>query len=156
MRVLKQIRLGDCGKVLSGYAFKSEDFTTEGVAVIKIANIKNGAVTLDPEFTEYLPESIGGTVHERFRVKRGDILISLTGSHMTQPNSVVGRVAQYKESFNSWLNQRAGKVIITAKSELDTIISTISCLQMERGKRLPCWLMVRPTKPMSLRRILRG
>ena len=119
MSSLKQIRLGDFVRILSGYAFKSEHFTAKGVPVVKIANIKNGAVAFDAENTEYLPEEVSGMIHQKFCVRRGDILISLTGSHMTQPNSVVGRVAQYKESFNSWLNQRAGKVVITADSELD-------------------------------------
>src|SRR5438874_10517229 len=119
MTPLKQIRLGSYAKVLSGYAFKSEHFTSEGVPIIKIANIKSAGVVFDSGNTEYIPHEMSGMVHQRFYVRRGDILISLTGSHMTQPNSVVGRVAQYKESFTSWLNQRAGKVVITDKSELD-------------------------------------
>ena len=118
MTKLKQIRLGDLAVIISGYAFKSEIFTDAGVPVIKIANIKNGATLFEEGKTAYLPAVLAQAVKERFWVRRGDILISLTGSHLTHPNSVVGRVAQYKESFPSLLNQRAGKVWIKDKDEL--------------------------------------
>lgn len=104
------VNLGDIAKVVSGYAFKSKDFGEVGVPVIKIKNIRVGHVDLsdvayiDPSFLS-LPD--------KYHVKGGDLLISLTGSHLTQPNSVVGRVALHSLALGSCLlNQRAGKIIL--------------------------------------------
>ena len=49
----------------------------------------------------------------RYHVKGINLLISLTGSHLTQPNSVVGRVAIYSpHQGHCLLNQRSGKFLI--------------------------------------------
>jgi type I restriction enzyme, S subunit len=105
------VKLGDIAKVISGYAFKSSEFCDLGIPVIKIANIRVGSV----DFGECAKVSADylQTVKPKYRVNPGDILISLTGSHLTQPNSVVGRVAKApSNSPQCLLNQRAGKVIV--------------------------------------------
>jgi type I restriction enzyme, S subunit len=104
------IRLGDVAKVISGYAFSSADFQKFGVPVVKIANVRLGYVDLSE--TQFVDPSFL-RLDTKYHVKRGDILISLTGSHLTQPNSVVGRVALFRPSVdNCLLNQRVGKIII--------------------------------------------
>ncbi len=102
-------KLKDIAKVISGYAFKSSDFLSDnGIPAIKIKNIKNGDIDLSEcDFVDRKFLSL----NEKYHLKRNDILVSLTGSHLTQPNSVVGRIALYRHSFTSLLNQRAGKVI---------------------------------------------
>ena len=42
----------------------------------------------------------------------------MTGSHITLPNSVVGRVAKYHYDFTSLLNQRGGKIVVTDENKL--------------------------------------
>jgi type I restriction enzyme, S subunit len=108
----KTVKLGDVTEIISGYAFKSEDFQAKGIPVIKIANIKNGHVSIEEGNTEYLDPYFIKKINKKFIVEKGDVLISLTGSHLTQPNSVVGRVAQYRYNSVSFLNQRAGKLKI--------------------------------------------
>ena len=108
---LKLICLGDHAKVISGYAFKSKDFVDYGVPAIKIGNINIGNVSFESASTQYLSQHFISHIDEKFHVGKGDILLSLTGSHMTQPNSVVGRVARYDHGFISLLNQRSGKII---------------------------------------------
>ncbi|XZE46093.1 restriction endonuclease subunit S [Pirellulaceae bacterium SH467] len=102
--------LGDVANVISGYAFKSSEFGEQGIPVIKIKNIRVGFVDLsdaDHVDEKYL------AIPDRFHVRRGDILISLTGSHITQPNSVVGRVARHAVDLpRCLLNQRAGKIVV--------------------------------------------
>lgn len=109
--------LGNVADVISGYAFKSSEFGGQGIPVIKIKNIRVGFVDLsdaDRVDEKYL------SIPDRYHVQKGDVLISLTGSHITQPNSVVGRVARHAAELpRCLLNQRAGKVIIKDPSRCD-------------------------------------
>lgn len=116
---MKVIELGKSAKVISGYAFKSAAFQDDGIPVIKISNIGFGDMRFNSTNTQFVNKEWQGKLDDKYHVTNGDILISLTGSHITQPSSVVGRVALYKESFNSLLNQRAGKVIDIDKEKLD-------------------------------------
>jgi len=43
-------------------------------------------------------------------VQDGDILISMTGSHMSQINSAVGKIGRYNHEIPAFLNQRVGKL----------------------------------------------
>lgn len=97
--------------VISGYAFKSKDLS-EGtdIPVIKIGNISNGKNVVVDDSTQYVNEEFL-SVDEKYHIKNGDILISLTGSHMNQPNSMVGRCCRNLDDTIYLLNQRAGKII---------------------------------------------
>lgn len=109
--------LGKYSKVISGYAFKSDSFRTDnGIPIIKIKNIQREYVEIDGEYfvdTSYL------SLDPKFHCIKDDILISLTGSHITLPNSVVGRVAKYHYDFTSLLNQRGGKIVVTNPDKLE-------------------------------------
>lgn len=108
---MQLLKLGKYAKTISGYAFKSEDFLEEGVKVIKISNIGFGEVEFDNSNTQYVDENFLNDLDAKFKVSKGDILISLTGSHISQPNSVVGKVALYNSDEVALLNQRAGKIV---------------------------------------------
>ena len=109
--------LGDVADVISGYAFKSSEFGERGVPVIKIKNIRVGSVDLSD--ADRVDEKFL-TIPERYHVRAGDILISLTGSHISQPNSVVGRVARHTACLPTCLlNQRGGKVMVRDRSSCD-------------------------------------
>lgn len=110
------VRLGDVARVISGYAFKSRDFVEEGIPVLKIANIKHEHVVFDG--AQYVPQDFLD-INDKFKVKFGDIMICLTGSHISQPNSMVGRVAMYRHERLALLNQRAGRIIVEEKQRLD-------------------------------------
>ncbi len=43
----KLVFLGEYVKVVGGYAFKSEDFTDEGIPVIRISDVQDGSVSID-------------------------------------------------------------------------------------------------------------
>jgi len=110
--------MGTVAKVISGYAFKSAEFCESGIPVIKIKNIQLGEV--DCTEMQCVPEQYL-SIDSKYHVHKGDILISLTGSHINQPNSVVGRVARYKKGApRALLNQRAGKVIIRRPELFDS------------------------------------
>ncbi len=61
--------------ILSGYAFKSKDFCSDGVPVIKIANVSYGEFVEKTQ--EYLPIDFLERAKE-FVVSPGDVLIALT------------------------------------------------------------------------------
>ncbi len=121
----KKVKLGDYIEVLSGFAFKSKDFTTEGVPVIKIKNISPPDVSL--EELSYVPINIA-TQNPRYILSKGDVLIAMTGSHINQIASVVGRVGRVRYDALSVLNQRVGKIVNKddKKSSLDFVYYYLS------------------------------
>ena len=102
--------------VLSGFAFKSKDFTSAGVPVIKIKNVTPPTVTLDD--LSYVSQEIA-QAQNRFLLSYDDVLIALTGSHINQMASVVGRVARVRHQTPSLLNQRVGKITVINPDEMD-------------------------------------
>ncbi|MHA1347946.1 MAG: restriction endonuclease subunit S [Candidatus Heimdallarchaeaceae archaeon] len=99
----RKIRLGS--NFLSGYGFKSENFTDVGVPIIKIANIKNKQVTSDK--LQFYPEELIDEKLEKYLLKDKDILIAMTGQ------GSVGRAGQIRINDNEkfLMNQRVGKFI---------------------------------------------
>ena len=102
-------KLGNHIQVLSGFAFKSKDFSDTGIPVIKIKNVTPPSVSLID--LSYVPEEIADK-NRKFILSYDDVLIALTGSHINQMASVVGRVAKVKYSEKTVLNQRVGKITV--------------------------------------------
>lgn len=109
-------KLGNHIQVLSGFAFKSKDFSDTGIPVIKIKNITPPSVSLID--LSYVPEEIADQ-NRKFILSYDDVLIALTGSHINQMASVVGRVAKVKYSEKTVLNQRVGKITINDPDDCD-------------------------------------
>ena len=104
----QECTLGEYAKVLGGYAFKSGDFGDNGdFPVIKIKNVASG--TLDMTSCQYISREVADTA-TRFKASPGDILIAMTGSHVHQPSSMVGKVTRYSTDDVAYINQRVGKV----------------------------------------------
>ena len=116
----EQKKLGDYIDILSGFAFKSKDFVKKGIPIIKIKNITPPEVLL--EDLTYVSEEVAEK-QKKFLLGYDDVLIAMTGSHINQWASVVGRVARVKYYDKSLLNQRVGKV--TLKEEVNADISYI-------------------------------
>jgi len=102
-------KLGSHIDILSGFAFKSSDFIDSGIPVIKIKNITPPSVTL--EDLSYVSEEIAEQ-QSKYLLKHNDVLIALTGSHINQMASVVGRIARVRYDIPSLLNQRVGKITV--------------------------------------------
>lgn len=120
-------KLGLHCDVISGYAFSTSDWREEGIPVVKIGNISNGEDILCDEQTQYVNESFLDKLDEKYHISKGDVLISLTGSHINQPNSMVGRTCRSLTDRKYLLNQRAGKVLPfdgTNKNYLYYLLST--------------------------------
>lgn len=101
-------RLGDVVTVKSGFAFKSADWLDSGVPVIKIANVKDGWVTLDG--CSFVSEEVARSARA-FELTKGDVLISMTGN--------IGQVAKVRDEGRMLLNQRVGRFSIKSRERID-------------------------------------
>ncbi len=93
-------RLGDICKLKNGYAFKSGLYSTQGVRIIRIANVQDGYIEDDaPQYYDF--DKMKGL--DSFLLSDGDLLMSLTGN--------VGRVCFITKKFlPAALNQRVACV----------------------------------------------
>lgn len=105
--IYPKVKLGEYINILSGFAFKTKDFTDIGVPIIKIKNVTPPAVTLSD--LSYVTEEIAEK-QKRYILEYNDVVIALTGSHINQMASVVGRIARVKHQEKTLLNQRVGKI----------------------------------------------
>lgn len=95
--------IGNYCDVKSGYAFKSDWWTTEGYKIIKIANIVNNSIDLDScdcVIAEHANKA------NNFFVQSGDILIAMTGA----TTGKIGMVPLCNEPIV--VNQRVGKFFL--------------------------------------------
>lgn len=104
-RVEKKLSELNCD-FLSGFAFKSTDYSNQGIPLIKIGNIQNRIVAID-EKGNYIEESLINEKTEKYLLSNRDILIAMTGQ------GSVGRVGRLilNDGQKAILNQRVGKFI---------------------------------------------
>ena len=107
-------KIGDIARIKSGYAFKSEWWSDEGVPVIKIKDIQNNTV----DFSDLSRVSEAHSLlAKNFFVKEGDLLIAMTGA-------TIGKLAIVPFSDEKLVvNQRVGKFFLG-----DDPISTVPFL----------------------------
>jgi type I restriction enzyme S subunit len=100
----KWIELNQQAKTVSGYAFKSTDFKSQGVAVIKISNIGYSEFVWKDQ--EYLPEKYLEQ-HKNFAIHGEDLLIALTRPITNNTT----KVCKYpKNASIGLLNQRVASI----------------------------------------------
>lgn len=111
------VRLGDMCEIKNGYAFKSKDFASSGVPVIKIKNVKPNQI-IESDFS-YIPETIAEE-KSKWLIRKGDILLTMTGNRADgSPESWVGKAALFTLESKYLLNQRVAAITSNHK-ELDT------------------------------------
>ncbi|ELI0350200.1 restriction endonuclease subunit S [Vibrio vulnificus] len=94
----EEVRLSQLVKVTGGNAFKSEQFATQGIPLIKISNIK-ADYSVNVDSSVFIVEE---SKYEKFKVKTGDVLIAMSGA-------TTGKVGCYRFNDFSYLNQRVGR-----------------------------------------------
>ena len=105
----REATLGDVAQVRSGYAFKSADWKSIGIPVVKIANVKGGSLAMAG--CAYVSPTVASQAG-RFNLQEGDILVALTG--------YIGDVAFIRSrDLPAVLNQRVGLFLILDESRLD-------------------------------------
>jgi type I restriction enzyme S subunit len=80
-----------------GFAIKSGDYCTEGVPVIKTKNIKSKRISYPTDY-----QKITTVLDERYKIKRGDLIIVLGGSP--------GENGIWNFNEEAWLNQDCVKI----------------------------------------------
>ena len=104
----KTRKLSDVVGLLSGFAYKSSDWQETGVPVLKITNVRNGRVGLDG--CSFISKKLADE-SINFEVKKGDLLITLTGE--------IGATGFYAEDFDARLNQRVGRLVPKNQNEIN-------------------------------------
>ncbi len=96
-------RMGEVVKLWNGYAFKSGDFRSQGVPVVRIGNLQGGQVMLSNAVR--VPENIANAVGPEFWIPPNALLIAMSGA-------TTGKVAFNQTSERLLLNQRVGRIEI--------------------------------------------
>lgn len=96
--------IGETSILKNGFAFKGKDFVEEGVPVIKIKNVKPNKILYDT--LSFVSDEVAKKA-EKYRIKKGDILITMTGNRYGGgKDSWVGKVAMFDKQGHYLLNQR--------------------------------------------------
>ena len=98
--------LGEIASVINGYAFSSGDLedASDGIPVIRMSNLKSGAVQYESALK--IQENKASEL-ERFLLRKGDLLIGMSGS--------ISNAALVTSDRKALLNQRVGA--LRAKNE---------------------------------------
>ena len=109
--------VGDFFDLVTGYAFKSSDFSDEGIPVIKIKNVKAGYFSKH-QFS-YVSQDFLDTRSDKIALA-DDLLISMSGNrHDGSPETWVGKVALFREKDTYLINQRVGALRLKRTAGLD-------------------------------------
>ncbi|MDR2570001.1 MAG: restriction endonuclease subunit S [Oscillospiraceae bacterium] len=72
--------LKEITKMRSGYAFDSKQFVSNGYQVVRMGNLYNGVLDLSRAPVFMSEGSINNDILDKFTAKKGDILLTLTGT----------------------------------------------------------------------------
>jgi type I restriction enzyme, S subunit len=78
-RSWEMVELGSIAELINGFAFKSEDYVSEGVVNFRVVNIRDEGVIDVSNDIQFLPRSFMKT-YERYLLSEGDILVVMVGA----------------------------------------------------------------------------
>lgn len=90
-----QVRVGDALGLQNGWAFKANEWTTDGRPIIRIQNLKSPDATFN---------HFNGVLPEKFAARRGDLLYAWSGT----PGTSFG--AHIWDGPDAWINQHIFRV----------------------------------------------
>jgi len=94
-----EVEISNVCKINNGYAFKSKDYLSSGIPLVRISNFNNSNIYFDDK-SAYLDESNLSSKSD-FIVSKGDIVIALSGA-------TTGKYGIYALEQPALLNQRIG------------------------------------------------
>lgn len=101
------VKLGTVCKLKNGFAFKSTDYLTDGIPVIRISDIKVGHVT-----TKKSVRVKAGSEYENYLINNNDILVAMSGA-------TTGKFGIFSSNEIAYQNQRVGKFNILNTNALN-------------------------------------
>ena len=105
----EKVELGSIMETLKGNAFKSSEYTSSGVPIVRVSDFTDNSISTN-EIMYYTEEN--AKKHPNYVLKHWDILIQTVGSWQHNPASIVGKVVKVpKELDGSLLNQNIVKII---------------------------------------------
>ena len=109
-----QVQLKEISTAISGYAFKSKLYTSDGkYIVVKIGNVKERHFEFSRDLTR--TNETDETILDKYLLQRGDCLITLTGSRGKRD---YGFVTMIKDQTNYLLNQRVAAIRFNRKEAI--------------------------------------
>ena len=91
----------------AGYSFKSEEFTDNGIAVVKIKDLDEDSNIVNcEEITDFIRFD---SKYDKYLLGENDILMGLTGAK--SGTGYVGKIGIIKSQGKLYLNQRVAKII---------------------------------------------
>lgn len=103
---IKTEELGKHIRILGGYAFKSSEYRSDGIPVIRISDFQNEKIDLSS--AKFYEEK---TEYDKYQLFEGDIIIAMTGG-------TIGKLGIVQEGLGKlYLNQRVGKFQILKPKE---------------------------------------
>jgi type I restriction enzyme S subunit len=94
-------RMAEVIKLWNGYAFKSGDFQSQGIPVVRIGDLQNGEVTLSDAV--YVSDAVAKTVTAEVWIPPDALLIAMSGA-------TTGKTAFNRTRSPLLLNQRVGRI----------------------------------------------
>ncbi|MGX2951118.1 restriction endonuclease subunit S, partial [Ursidibacter sp. B-7004-1] len=114
--------LSEICSMKNGYAFKSSDWTEEGIPVIKIGSVKPMIVEV---YGNGFVNEEHSVLHSEFLLTEGDIVVGLTG--------YVGEVGRIPQGRTAMLNQRVAKFIPNKLNDEQNYYSFLYCLVRDKS-----------------------
>lgn len=97
--------LGECVDYIKGYPFKSKDYLTDGVRIIRISDTTYNSIK--DESGIYVSNTVASKL-KNWAVKEGDIIVTTVGSKPPMYDSMVGKTIYIKKKYEgALLNQNA-------------------------------------------------
>ena len=90
-------KLGEVCKLKNGYAFKSSDYSKEGIPVIRISDINEGVVSVDESV-----KVIANQEYDNYIISKDEILVAMSGA-------TTGKFGIFRNNIIAYQNQRVGK-----------------------------------------------
>ena len=109
-------RMGDIATYVNGYAFKPQDWYTEGMPIIRIQNLNDASA----DFNHY-----AGIIDEKYMVHNGDVLVSWA-THLE---------AYLWNGGDAWLNQHILKLYLTEERLTKYFLFMLQIMHLKRHLR---------------------
>ncbi|GBC55576.1 restriction endonuclease subunit S [Pseudomonas sp. WS 5018] len=114
-------KIGFRARLQGGFAFSADMFTTVGVPVVKMNNLKRGVLELSE--AAYVGEEF---CDERFALHVGDVLFGMSGS--IGPTGSLGNYAVVSEyDIPAMLNQRVGRFVLNSEEVHPGFMTCVLC-----------------------------